>query len=69
MDEHYVTLAWRNLFRGQEITPEALAKAETLLDGLGGESPLHLRLTNELEELRKLSAGVQTKPEKRRKTK
>jgi hypothetical protein len=69
MDEHYVTLAWRNLFRGQVITPEALAKAETLLDGLGGESPLHLRLTNELEELKKLSAGVQTKPEKRRKTK
>jgi hypothetical protein len=69
LDEHYVTLAWRNLFRGQEITPEALAKAESLLDGLGGESPLHLRLTNELEELRKLSVGDSVKPTKRRRTK
>jgi hypothetical protein len=69
MDEHYVTNAWRKLFRGQEITPAALAEAETLLDGLGGESPLHLRLTNELEELRKLSAGAEPKPAKRRRTK
>jgi hypothetical protein len=69
MDEHYVTNAWRNLFHGQQITPGALAKAESLLDSLGGESPLHLRLTNELDELRKLSAGDQSKPTKRRRTK
>lgn len=54
MDEREVTLAWRNLFRGNEITPEALAKAEALLDGLSGESPLHLRLANELEDLKTL---------------
>jgi hypothetical protein len=54
LDERDVTLAWRNLFRGKEITPEALAKAEALLDGLSGESPLHLRLANELEDLKKL---------------
>ena len=52
MDEREVTFAWRTLFRDKEITPEALAKAELLLDGLSGESPLHLRLAKELEELK-----------------
>ena len=55
MDERDVIIAWRNLFQGKEIDRDALAKAEELLDGLSGESPLHLRLANELEELRKLS--------------
>jgi hypothetical protein len=55
LDEREVNLAWRNLFRGQEITAEALAKAESLLDGLSGESPLHLRLANELKDLKKLN--------------
>ena len=54
MDEREVLLEWRNLFRGQVIIPEALAKAEALLDGLSGESPLHLRLATELEDLRNL---------------
>jgi hypothetical protein len=54
LDERDVIIAWRNLFQGKEITQDALAEAETLLDGLSGESPLHLRLANELEELRKL---------------
>jgi hypothetical protein len=54
LDEREVTFAWRTLFRGKEITPEALAQAEALLDGLSGESPLHLRLANELEELKKI---------------
>ena len=54
MDEREVNFAWRTLFRGKEITPEALAQAEALLDGLSGESPLHLRLANELEELKRI---------------
>lgn len=54
MDERDVRNAWRNLFHGQEVTSESLAKAEALLDGLSGESPLHFRLAKELEELRKL---------------
>ena len=54
MDEREVTIAWRNLFQGKEITQDVLAKAEALLDGFSGESPLHFRLANELEELRKL---------------
>ena len=52
MDEREVTQAWRTLFRDQDVTPEALAKADALLDGLSGESPLHLRLANELQDLK-----------------
>ena len=54
MDERDVTLAWQRLFRDKPITPEALAKADELLDGLSGESPLHLRFATELGELKKL---------------
>lgn len=53
MDEHDVLRAWRNIFRVGEATPDTLARAEALLNGLSGESPLHLRLANELEELKK----------------
>jgi hypothetical protein len=45
---------WRFLFTGKEITSDSLAKAEAMLDGMSGESPLHLRLAKELAELRKL---------------
>jgi hypothetical protein len=54
LDERDVTLAWQRLFREKPITPEALAKADELLDGLSGESPLHLRFATELGELKKL---------------
>ncbi len=53
MDEREVLRVWRGLFHGNEITPETLVKAEELLDGLSGESPLHLRLANELDDLKK----------------
>jgi hypothetical protein len=53
VNERDVLLSWRNLFLGKEVTAEAIAEAEELLDGLAGESPLHLRLGNELEELKK----------------
>jgi hypothetical protein len=52
VDEHQLMLAWRNLFRGSEVTAETLAKAEALLDGLSGESPLYLRLASELADLK-----------------
>jgi hypothetical protein len=55
VDEREVLRAWRDLFRDQDITPEALAKAESLLDGLSGESPLHIRLASELKDLKKLA--------------
>jgi hypothetical protein len=54
VDEREILRAWRELFRGKQTTPEILAKADDLLEGLSGESPLHLRLANELEELKKL---------------
>ena len=67
MDEREVLRAWRNLFSGQEITPEALAKADSLLDGLSGESPLHVRLATELKELKKLpTVGVNKRTSNRR---
>jgi len=53
LDERNVLNAWRLLFRGDKPTAETLAKAEDLLAGLSGESPLHLRLATELKELTK----------------
>jgi hypothetical protein len=55
LDEREVTIAWRNLFHGKDVTSDALVKAEELLDGLSGESPLHFRLAKELEDLKRLS--------------
>jgi len=53
LNERDVTMLWRKLFRGQEITTLTLGKAQALLDQLRPESPLRFRLTEELEELRK----------------
>jgi hypothetical protein len=53
MDERDVLRAWRELFHSGQITSETLVKAETFLEGLSGESPLHIRLAGELEELQK----------------
>jgi hypothetical protein len=68
VDEREVMLTWRRLFGGNEVTAETLAQAETLLEGLSGESPLHLRLANELDELRKGQAKHEKKAPARRKT-
>jgi hypothetical protein len=54
MDERDVMNTWRNLFHGKELTRRSLTKAGALLDGLSGESPLHIRLAKELEDIRKL---------------
>ena len=54
LDERDVMNRWRILFHGKEITTESLAEAEALLDGVSGESPLHIRLAKELEEIRHL---------------
>ncbi len=55
LDDHDATLMWRQLFHGQEITEEILAKAKALLDGLSSESPLRIRFGTELEEIRTIS--------------
>ena len=52
LNESDITMMWRKLFHGREITGETLAQAEALLDGLSPESPLRLRLTTELKEIR-----------------
>jgi hypothetical protein len=52
VDERDVLRKWRDLFRGNEVNAETLAQAEALLEDLDGESPLLLRLANELEELK-----------------
>jgi hypothetical protein len=58
VDERDVLNAWRNLFVGKPITADSLIAAETMLEGLSGESPLHIRLASELQELKKRSAGA-----------
>ncbi|HEY2839250.1 MAG TPA: hypothetical protein VGJ26_08885 [Pirellulales bacterium] len=54
LTEQEVAKSWRKLFTGTGVDGQALAKAETLLDELRPESPLRHRLSNELEQLRKL---------------
>jgi putative heme degradation protein len=54
VDERDVVNKWRHLFTGTETTSRSLRQAAALLDGLSGESPLHIRLAKELEELRQL---------------
>lgn len=66
MDERDVIRKWRDLFHGQGATPQALAEAEELLEGLSGESPLHIRLAGELEELKNAQSGEKKKPASRR---
>ncbi len=58
LTERAVERSWGRLFKG--VTPEegALEKAEALLEELRPESPLRLRLANELEELRGLYAKM-----------
>jgi hypothetical protein len=67
MNEREVTARWRELFLGQSITPELLKKADALIDRLGAESPLRVRWTKELEDIRKLSGNVKTAPKIARK--
>jgi hypothetical protein len=51
LTEQEVSRTWARLFKG-DVTGEAIAKAESLLDELRPESPLRHRLGIELDELR-----------------
>lgn len=55
LTEAEVQKNFRKLFSGSEITPEVLDKAENLIDQLRFESPLRHRLSEELDEIRKLA--------------
>ena len=52
LDERDATRLWQRLFRGQTVTSQMLTEAESLLDQLRPESPLRLRYSTELEEIR-----------------
>lgn len=64
LDERDVTRLWHQLFRGQMVTSETLTEAEQLVNALPAESPLRLRLSTELEEIRGLHQ--ESRPKKRR---
>ena len=58
LTEAEVERSFRKIFSSREVQADDFEKAETLIDNLRLESPLRHRLTNELDELRKL-CGVE----------
>ena len=56
LTESEVSRSWNRLFKDGSYTTQSFEKAEILLEELRPESPLRLRLLNELDELRKLQA-------------
>jgi hypothetical protein len=54
LSEQEVTRAWSQIFKTTSVENENFDRAEKLLDELRSESPLRLRLTHELEELRSI---------------
>ena len=57
LTEQEVARSWSQLFKSKKIEPASLDRAEQLLDELRSESPLRHRLTNELEELRRIHSN------------
>jgi hypothetical protein len=57
LTEQEVARSWSQLFKSSKIELAAFDRAEQLLEELRPESPLRLRLTSELEELRSMHAG------------
>jgi hypothetical protein len=62
MNERDVTTRWRELFRGQAITPALLKQADALLGRLSTESPLRVRLAEELKDIRALPNSSKKQP-------
>lgn len=56
LTENEVSRSWNRLFKDGSFSSEAFDSAEEMLDELRAESPLRHRLSNELEELKKLHA-------------
>lgn len=54
LDERDANRLWHQLFRGQSISSLTLSEADRLLNDMHPESPLRLRLSTELAELRTL---------------
>lgn len=57
LTENEVSRSWNRLFKDSSFSNETFDSAEVLLDELRPESPLRHRLSNELEELKKLHAA------------
>lgn len=53
LSQQDVTLMWRQLFQGSQITTETIAKAEALLKELSPENPLRHRLSGELIQIQR----------------
>ena len=56
LTESEVSRHWARLFQKGIYTSESFEKAELMLEELRPESPLRLRLLNELDELKKIHA-------------
>jgi hypothetical protein len=54
LTEQEVARAWSQFFKSSTVEAATFDRAEQLLDQLRPESPLRLRLTRELEELRSI---------------
>ena len=54
LTESQVQKSFRGLFAGGSVTEDDITKGEQLLEELRPESPLRHRLSDELEELRRL---------------
>lgn len=54
LTEEQVQRSFRGLFRNAGVTEETIEKAEALIEQLRLESPLRHRLSEELEEIRKI---------------
>jgi hypothetical protein len=56
LTEQEVARSWSQLFKSKNVELAAFDRAEQLLEELRPESPLRLRLTLELDELRNIHA-------------
>lgn len=57
LTENEVSRSWNRLFKDGNFSSETFDSAAEMLDELRAESPLRHRLSNELEELRKIHAA------------
>ena len=57
LTEQEVARSWSQVFKTSTLEPDTFDRAEQLLEELRPESPLRLRLTHELEELRSIHTG------------
>jgi hypothetical protein len=60
LTEQEVARSWGLVFKSAQIEADSFDRAEQLLEELRPESPLRLRLTRELEELRKIHVSRAT---------